>query len=50
MQDRMAVTPAREKWETAFPGLRLDDATRYAIQAVRSPPPLTLGEPEIAGL
>jgi hypothetical protein len=43
------MTPARETWLTAFPGRRLDDATRYANQAVRNPPPLTLGEPEIAG-
>ena len=48
--NRIVMTAAREKWETTFPGYRLNDAVRYASQAVRRPPPLTLGEPEIDGL
>lgn len=50
MQRGMAVTHAWEKQGTAFPRQWLGDAVRYASQAVRSPPPLTLGEPEIDGL
>jgi hypothetical protein len=50
MPDRMALGPAWEKLDTALPRQLFDDAARYASQAVRSPPPLTLGEPEIAGL